>query len=432
MTSPPFVHLHCHSHYSLLDGASPIEGLVERAKELGMNALAITDHGNLYGAIEFYKACKDAGHQSDHRLRSLCRPGEPLRASAASRAAKSSYHLTLLAQNRTGFREPREAGEQGVSRRLLSQAANRSRAARGTQRRAHLPERLRLRRVEPRAAGGQHGRRSDRQRPRDRRVVSRRVRRPLLHRNPEQRPRDAAAGAGSCRSKSPSSMGLPLVATSDAHYVRREDAVAQDVLLCINTGKFRTDTNRMRMEGDQFFLRSPQEMYDVVPGPGGGASLAASKSPIASTSSWNSASGTSRRSRRPTPKLKPTTSANCARPACAERYANDPTPLAKQRSAIGALADDVRQRLERELDVINKLGFADYFLIVWDFVRYATERGIPCTARGSGVGSLVCYALQISHVCPLQYDLLFERFLDENRREAPISTSTSARIAAAR
>src|SRR6185503_17018154 len=102
-----------------------------------------------------------------------------------------------------------------------------------------------------------------------------------------------------------------------------------------------------------------------------------------------------------------------------ERYATDPHRWLNGDAAAGVLADEVQKRLDREIDVIEKLGFCDYFLIVWDFVRYANEQKIPCTARGSGVGSLVCFGLKISHVCPLQYGLLFERFLDENRREAP-------------
>ncbi len=226
-------------------------------------------------------------------------------------------------------------------------------------------------------------------------------------------------------------MGLPLVATSDAHYVRREDAVAQDVLLCINTGKFRTDTNRMRMEGDQFFLRSPEEMYAAFPG-WKMRSPAASRLPTASICNWNWASGISRRSRRRPAKTTAAYLRELCEAGLRERYANDPRRWQNNDPQSGELSDEVRQRLERELHVIEKLGFCDYFLIVWDFVRYASEQKIPCTARGSGVGSLVCYALKISHVCPLHYGLLFERFLDENRREAPISTSTSARIAAAK
>jgi DNA polymerase-3 subunit alpha len=213
-------------------------------------------------------------------------------------------------------------------------------------------------------------------------------------------------------------MGLPTVATSDAHYVRREDAVAQDVLLCINTGKFRTDTNRMRMEGDQFYLRSPQEMYASFPGH---EDAVARSQQIADGIDLQLELG-----RRHFPSFSPptaTTTSDYLRELCIaglrERYAGEPRRWRDDDPRTGEIADDVRRRLDRELDVIEKLGFSDYFLIVWDFVRYSTERGIPCTARGSGVGSLVCYALKISHVCPLHYGLLFERFLDENRREAP-------------
>ena len=213
-------------------------------------------------------------------------------------------------------------------------------------------------------------------------------------------------------------MGLPLVATSDAHYVRREDAVAQDVLLCINTGKFRTDTNRMRMEGDQFYLRSPEEMYAAFPGL---EDAVARSQQIADSVDIELELGKRHFPAFAPPEAK--TTADYLRELCEaglrERYADDPRRWQNNDPQSGVLSDEVRQRLDRELDVINKLGFSDYFLIVWDFVRYAREQNIPCTARGSGVGSLVCYALKLSHVCPLQYDLLFERFLDENRREAP-------------
>jgi DNA polymerase-3 subunit alpha len=217
-------------------------------------------------------------------------------------------------------------------------------------------------------------------------------------------------------------MGLPLVATSDAHYVRREDAVAQDVLLCINTGKFRTDTNRMRMEGDQFYIRSPQEMYDSFRGL---EDAVARSQQIADSVDIQLELG-----KRHFPAFKlpeetgaATEAAQYLRELCSvglrQRYAGDARRWRNGEPAGGVFSEEVEQRLDRELAVIDKLGFCDYFLIVWDFVRYAAEQGIPCTARGSGVGSLVCFALGISHVCPLEFDLLFERFLDENRREAP-------------
>ncbi len=209
-------------------------------------------------------------------------------------------------------------------------------------------------------------------------------------------------------------LGIPLVATSDVHYIQREDAEAQDILLCVNTGKFRTDTNRMRMESNEFYLRSAEEMYAAFPGPGRRPAPHARKSPTASTSNWSWESGIFPCSRVPEGK----TSEQYLRELCLaglkERYADRP-----DRCVDGELSDEVMARLDRELEVINKLGFSNYFLIVWDFVRFAREQGIPATARGSGVGSLVSYALHLSHVCPLEYDLLFERFLDESRREAP-------------
>jgi DNA polymerase-3 subunit alpha len=208
-------------------------------------------------------------------------------------------------------------------------------------------------------------------------------------------------------------MGLPLVATSDVHYVLREDAEAQDILLCVNTGKFRTDTNRMRMETNEFYLRSPEEMYSVFTGYG--EALKRSQE-IADSVHIDLELGA-----RHFPVYHPPdekTSEDFLRElvlaGLQERYAGDP-----QRMADGQLSEEVMARVDREMGVINKLGFANYFLIVWDFVRFARSQGIPATARGSGVGSLVAYGLYLSHVCPLAYDLLFERFLDESRREAP-------------
>jgi len=208
-------------------------------------------------------------------------------------------------------------------------------------------------------------------------------------------------------------MGMPTVATSDVHYVLREDAEAQDVLLCVNTGKFLSDTNRMKMDSNEFYLRSPAEMYAAFPGRE--EALRRSQE-IADRVAIELDLG---RRHFPVYALPENVAAeDRLRQLCLEglreRYANDP-----QRCVAGQLSAEVMARLDRELDVINKLGFPNYFLIVWDFVRFARSQGIEATARGSGVGSLVAYALRLSHVCPLQYDLLFERFLDESRREAP-------------
>ena len=412
--SSPFVHLHCHSHFSLLDGASPIKKLVNRARELGMNALALTDHGNLYGALQFYQACKSEGINPVVGYEAYVAPNSRFDRGGALSSKEASYHLTLLAQNKVGFRnlvkmassaflegfyhKPRIDREllaehsEGIiclsgcvsgefSRTLLhgSGAATEEQIAAASE-----------------IAGWFH------QVFGDRYFIE-------IQDNGLEIQRQAKEAAVEVAQR----MGLPLVATSDAHYVNQEDAEAQDVLLCINTGKFRTDTDRMKMEGDQFFLRSPEQMYAALPDQE--EALRRSQE-IADSVHIDLELG-----KRHFPTFHPPDckeSQVYLRELCEaglkERYAEEP-----DRWDGSDLSQAVKDRLDRELGVIDKLGFSDYFLIVWDFVRFAVEKGIPCTARGSGVGSLVCYALKMSHVCPLRYDLLFERFLDENRLEAP-------------
>ncbi|MCE5266995.1 MAG: DNA polymerase III subunit alpha, partial [Planctomycetaceae bacterium] len=237
-------------------------------------------------------------------------------------------------------------------------------------------------------------------------------------------------------------LDIPLVATSDVHYVLREDADAQDILLCVNTGKFRTDTNRMRMETNEFHLRSPEEMYAAFPGledaVGRSQQIADSVKieleigkrhfPVYSPPDGKTAedflfelcvTGLKDRYANRPDRYKGSGIA-VQGSADAETTPTEPEPASVQSRLIKeGFSEEVAARLERELGVINKLGFANYFLIVWDYVQFARSHGIEATARGSGVGALVSYALKLSHVCPLEYDLLFERFLDESRREAP-------------
>jgi len=411
MSAPPFVHLHCHSHFSLLDGAAPIKGLIDRAKALGMSALALTDHGNLYGALEFYRKAREAGINPIVGYEAYIAPGSRTHKEAGG-MKEASYHLTLLAQNKTGFKnlikmaskaflegfyfKPRidkellEAHSAGIiclsgcvsgefSRKILQQHGDQP----------DLTDAMETAAWFHRVFG-------------DRYFVE-------IQNNGLEIQRLAMQGAVEVANR----MGLPLVATSDAHYVNREDAEAQDVLLCINTGKFRTDTNRMRMEGDQFFLRSGEEMFAAMPEH---AEALAQSQKIADSVDIQLDLG---KRHFPTYTLPPeTTAQDYLRDLCVqglkERYADD-----ADKCPGGELSPAVMERLDYELSVINKLGFPNYFLIVWDFVRYSRERDIPATARGSGVGSIVSYALYLSHVCPIKYDLLFERFLDESRKEAP-------------
>ena len=411
MSDRRFVHLHCHSHFSLLDGASPIERLVERTKQHGMNSLAITDHGNLHGALEFYRKAKDAGINPILGYEAYIAPGSRFEKEASS-MKEASYHLTLLAQNRTGFKnlvklasaaslegfyfKPRidkellERYQEGIICLSGCLSSEFSRAIlRGQGGEDELREATEIAQWFHRLFG-------------DRYFIE-------IMSNGLELQRIASDGAVGIANR----LGIPLVATCDAHYVDREDADAQDVLLCINTGKFRTDTSRMKMDGDQYYLKRPEEMYDIFPGL---EHAVARSQEIADRVHIDLELG---KRHFPTYSIPPEQSAaDYLRELCLqgllERYADDP-----EMCVDGKLTDVVLQRLDRELLVINKLGFANYFLIVWDFVRHARSQGIPATARGSGVGAIVCYALYLSHICPIKYDLLFERFLDESRREAP-------------
>jgi DNA polymerase III subunit alpha len=405
----PFVHLHCHSHYSLLDGAGTIGGLLQRAKALQMNALALTDHGNLYGALKFYQQAKELGIKPILGMEAYIAPGSRFH-KEASGTKEANYHLTLLAQNRKGFKNLLKLSSAAflegfyfrprIDKELLA-AHNEGLVCLSGCASSELSRTL--------APGGETAMDKAAEVAAwyqkifgDRYFIE-------IQNNGLEMQRAILESAVRLADR----MGIPLVATSDVHYVNREDSEAQDILLCINTGKFRTDTNRMRMETNEFFLRSGEEMRAAFPGQDEALRRSVE---IADSVDIELELG-----KRHFPIFTPPegkTSEDLLRELCLEglkeRYQNQP-----DRCVDGQLSDEVLARLERELDVINKLGFPNYFLIVWDFVRFAREHGIPATARGSGVGSLVCYALHLSHVCPLKYDLLFERFLDESRREAP-------------
>ncbi|MDA7932285.1 MAG: DNA polymerase III subunit alpha [Mariniblastus sp.] len=413
MSNRPFVHLHCHSHYSLLDGASSIPKLVQRTADHGMNALALTDHGNMHGALEFYRACKSKDINPIIGYEAYIAPGSR-KSKSGGKGKDSSYHLTLLCQNATGFKnlvkmashasldgfyfKPRidkellEEYNEGIiclsgcvssefSRAILRGSGNGAEES--------LAEAKNV-------AQWFHG------------VFGDRYFLEIMNNNVDiQKPQ--LQGAVEIAQQ----VGLPLVATSDCHYVDREDAEAQDVMLCINMGKFRTDSQRMKMEGDQFYLRPPEEMYRNFPGL---EDAVARSQQIADTVDIQLELGERffpvfdlPPDRSPEDELR-----DLCLKGLMDRYEGN-----EEMKPGGELAEVVMARLNRELGVINKLGFANYFLICWDFVEQARKRDIPSTARGSGVGAIVCYALYLSHVCPIKYSLLFERFLDENRLEAP-------------
>ena len=366
----------------------------------------------MHGALEFYRKAKAAQINPIIGYEAYIAPGSRFEKGGASSSKAASYHLTLLAKNRTGFKnliklasaaslegfyfKPRidkeilEKYNEGII--CLSGCVS-SEFSRAVMKGVDTAE------VEKEArdiAGWFHN------------VFDDRYFIEIMNNGVEIQKAQLENAVEMAKR-----MGLPLVATSDCHYVNQEDAEAQDIMLCINTGRFRTDTSRMKMENDQFFLRSPEQMYEKFTGL---EHACARSQEIADSVDIDIELGKYFFPGFECPDEK--TPLEYLRELCIkglkERYEDAPTRLIDDE-----LSEEVMARLDRELDVIEKLGYPTYFLIVWDFVHHARSIGISATARGSGVGAIVCYALYMSHVCPLEYDLLFERFLDESRTEPP-------------
>jgi DNA polymerase-3 subunit alpha len=393
-----FAHLHCHTHYSLLDGANRIPELVAHVKAQGMTAVAITDHGNLYGAIEFYRECRDAGLNPIIGYEAYVAPGARTEREARKRG-DAGFHLTLLAKNRTGFQNLIKMASVAflegyhyvprIDKELLTAHKEGLICLSGCASSEFSEFILKDRRDEAtRLAQWFHRLFGD-----DFYVE--------IQSNGLEIQKICAEGAVDIANR----LGLPLVATCDAHYLRQDDSGAHDVLLCINTGRTLHDENRLRYGSDQFYVRAPEEMYQLFPDH---ADAVQRSQEIADSVHIDLDFKTRHFPVFTPPKGK--TPDKYLRELCEQglkdRYGDPPPEAAKA-------------RLEHELGVICRMGFASYFLIVWDFVRFAREKGIPATARGSGCGAIVSYVLKLSHVCPLEYDLLFERFLDPNRAEAP-------------
>jgi DNA polymerase III subunit alpha len=401
MPANPFVHLHCHTHYSLLDGANRIPELVAQTKALGMTACAITDHGNLYGAVEFYRECTDAGINPIIGYEAYLAPGSR-HDKKAVRQGDAYSHLTLLAKNTTGFKNLVKLASiaflEGfyynprIDREVLE---------------AHGEGLICL-------SGCLAGEFNDwllKDQPKKAEELAKwfaRVFKEDFYIEIQNNGLDLQDQCTPEAARIAKKLGIPLVATADAHYLCQEDADAHDVLFCINTGKKREAGRRNYPEGKipgPYYVRSPDDMYRMIP-----------EFPDAVRRSQEIADSVDIHldfKKRHFPVFTPPgrrTPEAYLRELCEaglkDRYGDNPSP-------------DARARLEHELGIICRMGFASYFLIVWDFVRFARERGIPCSARGSGCGAVVSYVLYLSHVDPLEYDLLFERFLDPNRNEAP-------------
>lgn len=394
-----FVHLHCHSEYSLLDGANRIDDLIRRAAELEQPALAITDHGNMHAAFEFQEKTRKAGLRPIIGMEAYVATGDRRVKARPGPGIRPYYHLVLLARDRAGYQNLVKLSSLGytegfytrprVDRELLAKYSEGlvvSSACLAGEVATHLEHN---RWDEARAAAAWYA-----EVFKDRYYLE-----VQAHDSPGQtRLNEQIFTLGK-------EMGLPVIATNDAHFLTAGSHDAHDVLLCIGLGKDRNDANRMHYDGGLYF-KSADEMRARFP-----------DRPDVLENTCRIADETDVQFKKQYfvpafPLPEGVTSENdllvqLAEAGARERY-GDPFP------------QDVQDRLTYELDVITRTGYAGYFLITADFIKAARDRGIPVgPGRGSAAGSLVAYALKITNVCPLKFDLLFERFLNPERVSMP-------------
>ena len=395
----PFTHLHLHTEYSLLDGACRIEQLVRRVKELGQTAVAITDHGVMYGVIDFYRACKAAGVKPVIGCEVYVAPRT--RFDRVHELDASARHLVLLCRNEEGYRNlsymVSMAFTEGfyIKPRIdldLLREHSKGLIALSACLAGEIPRRLRngdyegakAHALEMRELFGEDGYYLEIQ----------------DHHIPEQQ----AVVAGILRLSRET--GIPLVATNDCHYLTREDAAMQDVLMCVQMGKLVEDQDRMRFETDEFFVKSEEEMRALFPNC---PEAIDNTQKIVDLCNVDFQFGTYHLPEFKLPEGE-TDGDVYFEKLCWQGFA--------RRYPAGGEA--LKDRLRMEMGVIRQMGFVDYFLIVSDFIGYAKEHGIPVgPGRGSGAGSMVAYCLRITDVDPIRYGLIFERFLNPERVTMP-------------
>ena len=394
-----FVHLHVHSEYSLLDGANRIKDLPKVAKELGMDAIAITDHGVMYGAIEFYKACKEEGIKPIIGCEVYVAPRT--RFDKESGIDNKYNHLILLAKNNNGYKNLSKLVSIGFTEgyyykpRIDLEVLEKyhedliccSACLAGS-----LPQAIldgNMEKAEEIAMwyknlfGDDYYLEIQTNTLKEQTLVNQKL--VELSRK----------------------LNIPLVATNDAHYTRREDAYNHEVLLCIQTGKKMSDEDRMRFSTDDFYIKSPEEVKDFFPNL---PEALENTVKIAEKCNVEFEFGHTILPNYEVPE-EFETHYDYFKKLCDDgiikRYGENPPK-------------DILDRMEYEISVIKKMGYVDYFLIVWDFINWAKSNGIPVgPGRGSGAGSIVAYAIGITDIDPIKYSLLFERFLNPERISMP-------------
>lgn len=410
MKHADFVHLHLHSQYSLLDGGIKIPDLVKMAHEYHMPAIAVTDHGNMFGAVEFYLKARDAGIKPIVGCEVYVAPGSRFDKTNARGSSEASNHLILLCQNLTGYRNLCHMVSAGYREGFyykprvdweLLRNHNEGLIALTACLGGEVPSLIGAGRMDEAVRRSQ----AMAEIFDDNRLFLE------LQENfiPEQTPvnKGLIEIAGH--------LNLPLVATNDCHYLTREDAYAHEVLLCIQTGKTMDDPNRMRFSNDEFYVKTPQEMAELfahVP------QALANTIEIAQRCNLELDFKTYHfpQYQKPEDKTLDEVLAEMSREGLDERLEE----IRKIRPVSPEDEKVYRERLEVELDCIKKMGFPGYFLIVADFINWGKDHDIPVgPGRGSAAGSLVAYSIRITDIDPIPYNLLFERFLNPERVSMP-------------
>ena len=394
-----FVHLHIHSEFSLLDGANRIKDLPVRAKELGMNSIAITDHGVMYGCIDFYKACKKEGIKPIIGCEVYVAPRT--RFDKEPNIDNKYYHLILLAKNNEGYKNLSNIVSIGFTEGY------------------YYKPRVDLETIEKyhegiiccsACMGGSLAQAILKNDMEEAEKIA------LWHKNLFGEDYYLEVQSNTLREQAlvnqklvelSRKLDIPLVATNDAHYLKKEDAYNHDVLLCIQTGKKVNDEDRMRFETDDFYVKSEEEMREFFRGI---PEAVDNTVKIAEKCNVEIEFGVTKLPNYDVPEGF-ATHAEYFRKLCYDgikkRYGDNPS-------------DEIMERVEYELSVVEKMGYVDYYLIVWDFINYAKTQGIPVgPGRGSGAGSIIAYAVGITDIDPIKYSLLFERFLNPERISMP-------------
>ena len=395
-----FAHLHVHTEYSLLDGSNKIKECIARVKELGMDSVAITDHGVMYGVIDFYRAAKAAGIRPILGCEVYVAPGSRFDKETGGDREERYYHLVLLAENDLGYHNLMKIVSRGftegyyyrprVDREILEQyhegiialsACLAGEVQRNILRGMYEEGKAAALRYQEIFGEGNF----------------------FLELQDHGMPEQKLVNQGLVRMSKET--GIELVATNDVHYTYAEDEKPHDILLCIQTGKKIEDEDRMRYEGGQYYIKSEEEMRELFPY---APQALENTERIARRCNVEIEFGVTKLPKFDVPEGY--TSWEYLNKLCREGFAR----------RYPDAGEELKERLEYELSTIHSMGYVDYFLIVWDFIRYARDHGIMVgPGRGSAAGSIVAYCLEITSIDPIKYQLLFERFLNPERVSMP-------------